>query len=117
MGTHRPKAPARLGSSGQKLWREVTAEFELEEYELITLKEACRTADRLDDLDKEMEGEPLTVVNSKGDETANPRIIEQRQQAMVFTRLMASLRLPDAEGVAPQHRGGARGTYGKPVAV
>ena len=109
--------PPGLRDSGKRLWKSITKDFELEEHELITLKEACRTADRLDQLDKEMESEPLTVVNSKGDETANPRIVEQRQQALVFTRLMASLRLPDETGTLPQHRGASRGSYGRPVAV
>lgn len=108
-------APTGLKTAGKRLWASITSDFDLEEHELITLKEACRTADRLDELDKEMESEPLTVVNSKGDETANPRIVEQRQQAMVFTRLIASLRLPDEAGAVPQHRGASRGSYPKAV--
>lgn len=111
------RIPARLKTSGRALWKDITSRFELEEHEFLTLKEACRTADRLDELDKEMEGEPLTVVNSKGDETANPRIVEQRQQALTYTRLIASMRLPDEEGNLPQHRGSSRGSYGKPKAV
>lgn len=111
------RIPARLKTSGRALWKDITNRFELEEHEFLTLKEACRTADRLDELDKEMEGEPLTVVNSKGDETANPRIVEQRQQALTYTRLIASMRLPDEEGNLPQHRGSSRGSYGKMKAV
>ena len=114
-GTRKPPSPSGLKTAGKKLWDSVIADFDLEEHEKITLKEACRTADRLDELDKEMESEPLTVVNSKGDETANPRIVEQRQQAMVFTRLIASLRLPDEAGAVPQHRGASRGSYPKAV--
>ena len=107
------ETPLGLGPSGASLWAAVTSEFALEEHEAVTLREACRTADRLDELDAEMATQPLTVINSKGDETANPRIVEQRQQALAYTRLMASLRLPDEEGAQPQTRGGARGTYGK----
>ena len=109
--------PPGLRDSGKRLWKSITKDFELEEHELITLKEACRTADRLDELNEEMENEPLTVVNSKGDETANPRIVEQRQQALVFTRLIACLRLPDETGSMPQRRGGSQPSYGKPKAV
>ena len=116
-GTRKPPSPSGLKTAGKKLWDSVIADFDLEEHEKITLKEACRTADRLDELDKEMESEPLTVVNSKGDETANPRIVEQRQQSMTFIRLMASLKLPDESGAVPQSRGAARGTYGRPMAV
>lgn len=109
--------PAGLGETGEALWESVVGEFDLEEHELVTLKEACRTADRLDALDDDMRNQPLTVINSKGDETANPRIVEQRQQSITYTRLMASLRLPDEEDRLPQHRGASRGTYGKLKAV
>lgn len=113
----RQNAPSGMKNSGKKLWVAITSDYELEEHELLILKEACRTADRLDELDKDMENEPLTVVNSKGDETANPRIVEQRQQSLTFARLVASLKLPNDAGQVPQARGGARGTYGKPQAV
>ena len=108
----RQNAPSGMKASGKKLWVAITSDFDLEQHELLILKEACRTADRLDELDREMENEPLTVVNSKGDETANPRIIEQRQQALTFTRLIASLKLPNEAGQVPQDRGAARGAYG-----
>lgn len=112
------RIPAGLKTSGRTLWKAVTDQFELDEHEFITLKEACRTADRLDELDKEMQDEPLTVVNSKGDETANPRIVEQRQQSLTYTRLIASLKLPDEEGrLAPGNSGASRGSYGTPRAV
>lgn len=109
--------PARLKKTGRELWASVVSEYDLDEHEIITLKEACRTADRLDELDREMEEQPLTVFNVRGDEVANPRIVEQRQQSLVFTRLMASLRLPNEAGEQPQRRGASRGSYGKPKAV
>lgn len=111
----RKNAPSGMKASGKKLWVAVTEDYELEEHELIILKEACRTADRLDELDKDMQGEPLVVVNQKGDETANPRIIEQRQQSLVFARLMASLKLPDEAGAVSSGRSAPRGVYPKAV--
>jgi hypothetical protein len=60
----------------------------------------------------EAEGAPLTVTNHKGDEVPNPLLTEARMQAVVYTRLVASLRLPtDEHALRPQRRGGARGTY------
>jgi hypothetical protein len=99
------------------LWSSVVEEYDIEEHERLLLLEACRIADRLDRLAEESAGEPLTTENFKGDEVANPKLVEARQQGIVFARLLASLRLPmgdeEAGLVRPQRRGGARGTYNK----
>lgn len=107
-----PEAPNGLHDSGLQLWRDVLSGYELDPHELLILKEACRTADRLDALAKEAEGGPLTTKNFKGDEVANPLLVESRQQSIVFSRLVASLRLPvEGPDDRPQRRGGARGVY------
>jgi hypothetical protein len=63
-------------------------------------------------LSKAMKGQPLTVTNSKGDETAHPLLVESRQQSIVYSRLVAALRIPNFEtGTVPQARS-ARGAYG-----
>ena len=38
------RAPDRLSSTGKKLWSSVTAEYALEQHELLLLEQACRTA-------------------------------------------------------------------------
>ncbi|WP_378144804.1 terminase [Cnuibacter sp. UC19_7] len=104
--------PAELQASGRRVWKAVTDIAELEEWEKVTLLEACRTADRLDDLAEAMEGQPLTVTNSKGDEVAHPLMVESRMQSVVYARLVAALRIPDSEtGQVPQSRP-TRGAYG-----
>lgn len=109
----RQKPENALGPSGRELWTSITAEAELETHEKLLLLEACRVADRLQALDDELAGAPLTVVNNKGDEVANPLLTESRQQQATLARLIASLRLPTGEEDArPQRRGGARGAYG-----
>ncbi|WP_433503548.1 hypothetical protein ACQP04_28115 [Pseudonocardia halophobica] len=106
--------PAGLAAAGSKLWRSITADYDVEEHEHLLLLEACRVADRLDRLAMESAGAPLTVKNFKGDEVANPLLVETRQQGIVLARLLASLRLPtgdeDEALRRPQRRGGARGT-------
>lgn len=106
-----PPAPRGLGKSGRKLWRSVQEMAEMETHEELLLLEACRTADRLDSLADAAQSAPLTVTNHKGDEVANPLMVESRQQSIVLARLIAALRIPDEEGRTPQRRG-TRGAYG-----
>ncbi|WP_214370674.1 hypothetical protein [Pseudonocardia sp. H11422] len=108
-----PPAPKGLGAAGRRLWRSVLADYELDQHECLILTEACRVADRLERLAEESEGAPLTLTNFKGDPVANPLLTEARQQAIVFARLIAALRLPTEEdnGARPQRRGAPRGVY------
>ncbi|MFD5864369.1 terminase [Agromyces sp. NPDC127015] len=106
-----PRAPKELKEAGRKVWKALTDANDLEEWEKVTLLEACRVADRLELLSNELEGADLTVKNSKGDLTANPLLVEARQQGIVYARLIAALRIPDETGKVPQSRP-ARGAYG-----
>jgi hypothetical protein len=58
----------------------------------------------------------VTTINARGDKVAHPALIEARQQALVLSRLIASLRLPsgdvDEDLKRPQRRGASRGSYG-----
>jgi hypothetical protein len=111
------RAPKRLGTQGRALWSSVTADYDLEQHEVALLTAACRTADRLEDIAEALAGASLTVKNTRGDEIAHPLLVEQRQQGISLSRLLASLRLPtgeteDGDLVRPQRRGAARGSYG-----
>ena len=108
--------PDGLGASGARLWRSISDDYDLDVHEQLLLLQACRCADRLDELAAEALKSPVTVINMKGDRITHPAIVESRQQAIVLSRLVASLRLPSGETeddlVRPQRRGGARGSYG-----
>ena len=93
------KAPKGLGARGRRVWDAVCEAHELDIVQQVTLEEACRAADRLDVLDGRVR---------EGDDAA---LSEARQQQNVMKQLFAALRLPDAAGVKPQQRGGARGAY------
>ena len=93
------KAPKGLGARGKRVWDAVCEAHELDIVQQVTLEEACRAADRLDVLDGRVR---------EGDDGA---LSEARQQQNVMKQLFAALRLPDAAGVKPQQRGGARGAY------
>lgn len=102
-----------FGPSGAALWDELTDLVEFDVHELALLTEACRVRDRLDDLDAVIRDEGVTLVSPQGVK-AHPALVESRAQEVVFTRLLASLRIPD-EGATlrPQRRGSARGSYGR----
>lgn len=108
--------PEGLKESGRGLWASIVEEYELDVHERLLLLQACRCADRLDELADEALASPATVLNTKGDRVSHPAIVESRQQSLVLSRLIASLRLPsgDVEEALrrPQRRGASRGTYG-----
>jgi hypothetical protein len=104
------RPPAGLKTSGKALWASVTADFTLDEHDSLVLKEACRCADRLDALTAEAEKHGLTSTNKLGTLIASPLLGEARQQQIVLTRLIASLRLPVGEESSGQRRS-VRGAY------
>ena len=89
---------------GALLWDEVAGAHELDPSQRLILEEACRVADRLDELDK--------LVTARGVASAldSGILAESRQQQNVMKQLMVALRLPDAKGKRPQLRA-ARGAY------
>lgn len=110
-----PASPAGLASAGRKLWQSVTQEYALDYHEELLLLQAGRCADHLDRLAADAAAGSVMVTNYKGDQQANPAMIESRQQAITLSRLLASLRLPSGEETGehrPQRRGAARGSYG-----
>ncbi len=111
-----PKPPEGLKGAGRKLWREVMAVYELEQHELLLLREACRVSDRLDELAALVERDGAVVDSPQG-ERAHPALVESRQQQITLARVLAALRLPageegdQASGRRPQRRTGPRGVY------
>jgi len=114
-----PRPPAGLKAAGKRLWRSVLEGWDVEPWEEMLLLQACRCADRLDELAAIASTATAVVTNAKGDPAPHPAIVESRQQSIVLTRLLASMRLPvgdesDLTGNMrrPQRRGAARGSYG-----
>lgn len=105
-----PSPPKGLRSAGRRLWKSVVDEYELEAHEALLLRQACRCADRLDELATIVEAQGVMVDDGQ---RTNPAAVEHRQQSITLTRLVASLRLPsgDEDEARPQRRGAARGAY------
>ncbi|MFN8019834.1 MAG: hypothetical protein U0P45_17200 [Acidimicrobiales bacterium] len=110
MTTKPPPAPAGTGPSGRRLWRSVTADFDLAEHELALLREAVRTVDQLDAL-AAVVADAGSMVDTPQGPKVHPALVEARQLRLVLARLVASLRVPDEEGEQPQRRGAARRPY------
>lgn len=106
-----PQTPRNLGSAGRRLWDAGVSEFEWAQHELAMLEEACRTRDRIVQLDKRVEAEGLMLSSSQG-MRIHPGVAEGRQQRLVMARLLATLGIPPlAEDSLPPARG-VRGVYG-----
>jgi len=102
-----PAAPRGIGPEGRKLWRAVLGEFELEEHELLLLRQAVRVADTCAQLQ--------AMVDDHGplrDGRAHPALVELRQQRILLARLIVALRVPLGEEDSRSQRRGLRGVYG-----
>jgi hypothetical protein len=109
--TEPQRAPKELRTSGREVWLAVVEHLDLDRHETQLLLEACRTADRLDTLAADI-AERGTVLP---DGRLHPALKETREQQIVLTRLVASLRLPEdlkrPDARRPQRRGSSRGVY------
>ncbi|MGE3844115.1 MAG: terminase [Vicinamibacterales bacterium] len=117
--TDRPR-PDGLATAGSVLWHAVTDVLDLDEHEALALRELCRTADVLDQLQAVVARDGVLLDSSQG-ARAHPALTELRQQRIAFARLAAAMRLPagladgkpSAAGDAQrgQVRSGVRGFY------
>lgn len=95
----RPRMPKGFGSTGQKLWRTVLDEYELdaEPHKIEILTHACRVADTIADLERATSSEPLTVRGSAGQMVIHPLISEVRYQRGLLAQLLARLNFASVE--------------------
>lgn len=107
-----PDPPEGLQEGGQRLWQATLTAFELAEHERVILREACRTIDLLDALQRLIDVEGPVLPWGEGSR-AHPAAVEARQHRIALARLIASLGIPaeDSEDRLPA-RAGARGVYG-----
>jgi hypothetical protein len=101
-----PRMPKGLGYHGQKLWRTVVAEYELETepHKVEILTQAAKVADVIAELDKAAAKSPLTVRGSAGQQVISPTLAEARFQRGLLAQLLGKLGLPDAEEEPEEQR-------------
>ena len=104
--TSPPSGPPGLGTRGRRLWREVTADGALQPGEKVLLEEACRIADRLDKLDKQLRGDEDSWMrfHARNEDGSIVRVVmtgalaEARQQATALKQLLTELRAAGGAG-------------------
>ncbi len=112
MSPQTPKPPTGLKRSGRALWRAVTRDYVLDDHETAVLREACRTVDSLDALQRQLEADGVMSESTQGTRV-HPALVELRQQRITFARLLTALRIPTEDDTGrTQGRGAPRGVYG-----
>ncbi len=89
-----PPVPTGTGPAGRHLWRAVLTDYELVEHEVTLLRQAVRTVDLCDDLQRVVDAEGVMATNRLGDAKTHPAISELRQQRLALARLVVALRVP-----------------------
>lgn len=92
------EVPADLKDSGNALWCGVSAGRILNAANMVLLLNACRIADRLDEISEKLLDEPLTVTiyDQRGNpvnEVAQPLLGEHRQQFATLNTILARMGL------------------------
>lgn len=109
--------PKGAKAAGRRLWTAVLNDFELDEHELVLLRQAVRVSDTCDDLQAVINAEgPLLGAGDR--QRSHPAVVELRQQRIVLARLIVALRVPLGEDEQPKQgaprlqRRPLRGVYG-----
>ncbi|GAA4766120.1 P27 family phage terminase small subunit [Citricoccus nitrophenolicus] len=105
-----PRTPRGLEAAGKALWSNTVADFELSNVELAGLEEACRTRDRIKELDAAVTKDGLMITSSQG-LRLHPAVAESRQQRLALARLLATLAIPGLEEDDLPASRGVRGVY------
>jgi hypothetical protein len=112
-----PKAPTGLRAPGKTLWAAVASKYVLTAGELEVLRQAVRTADEVDRLERAVRALPdLITPGSTGQPKAHPLLSEVRAHRQLLERLCGSLNLPDddqAVGLRGSSRHAQRAARGR----
>lgn len=105
------RTPRGLNAAGRRLWDAGTSEFEWAQHELAMLEEACRTRDRIVELDAAVKAGGLMIASPQGSRV-HPGVGEARQQRLTLARLLATLGIPPLEDDNLPAARKVRGVYG-----
>lgn len=91
--------PKGLGYQGQKLWKSVMDEYDLdrEPAKLRILFDACKMADAIDRLDKEAAKSPLIVRGSYQQPVLHPAVAGAQTARSLLAQLLARLNFAEPE--------------------
>lgn len=88
-----------IDGQGQRLWREVMAEYDLDDEpaKRRVLFDACKLVDQITALEKAAKTAPLTVKGSSGQPVINPLISEIRFSRALLAQLLGRLNFAPLE--------------------
>ncbi|MEX2274905.1 MAG: hypothetical protein WEA10_05000 [Actinomycetota bacterium] len=90
-------APGGLGTAGRALWDQMTEDITYRPDEYAVLAQACKLLDTIATLQAAVDGAPLTVTGSTGQQVINPLLIELRLTRAELTRQLARIDVPTEE--------------------
>jgi hypothetical protein len=90
----KPRAPSGLGAAGKALWSRLTAGYVFEEWETTLVEMACRQADDLNLLDRQIRETGIVSVGSQGQERLAQVVTEARLARSALARLLGQIKLP-----------------------
>lgn len=90
-------APRALGKTGKRLWRDCHLALQegwgFDGRDLAWLSQACRTADLIASLERQLVADGLLFEGSQGQSRLHPAVAELRQQRDLLGRTLARLQL------------------------
>src|SRR5829696_6404705 len=111
------RPPSGLKAPGRRLWTAVAGLYILTASEVEMLRQACRTADELDRLERAVRALPeLTTTGSTGQLKPHPLLAEVRAHRQLLERLTTALNLPDEDeevGMRPGQKHAQRAARGR----
>lgn len=89
------RRPPGLGAAGRRLFAELTDGVVYDHGERVIVEKACRTADDLARLERELAGAPLTVAGSTGQVRPHPLLAEVRAFRALLAGLLRQIAPPE----------------------
>jgi hypothetical protein len=93
------RMPKGLAYQGQKLWKAITADFDLtgEPGKIRILEDACKLADSIDAMEKALVGQPMVVKGSYQQPVTHPLVTSIQSARALMSQLIAKLALPPTD--------------------
>jgi hypothetical protein len=102
----KPAVPTKLGSHGRKLWRDMTANYQFQDWELVVLETAARQRDDIAALEQHLRDNGFITRGSQGQARLDQAVTEVRLARRSLARLLGELQIPETWDVAPTDESG-----------
>jgi len=93
------KAPKTLGRDGRAFWAKIVAGYELQEHHFRLLEGACQCLDRISTARAEVAKMGEYFIDRWAQPKEHPGLVAERNQKVLFARLMRELCLDGVEAV------------------